>query len=74
MSAMFKHGCQDAGLGHLSARGVTKGLVEMRSSQYDIMAILGHSEAKTNEVYTRRVERWNLGKTAMAKVGNGCLG
>lgn len=73
MSAMFKRWCQDAGLGHLSAHGVRKGLAEvlaeMGSSQYDIMAILGHSEAKTSEVYTRRVERWNLAKTALAKVG-----
>ena len=73
MSAMFKRWCHDAGLGHLSAHGVRKGLAEvlaeMGSSQYDIMAILGHSEAKTSEVYTRRVERWNLAKTALAKVG-----
>lgn len=73
MSAMFKRWCQDAGIGHLSAHGVRKGLAEvlaeMGSSQYDIMAILGHSEAKTSEVYTRRVERWNLAKTALAKVG-----
>ncbi|WP_313666168.1 site-specific integrase [Shinella sp.] len=73
MSAMFKRWCQDAGLGHLSAHGVRKGLAEvlaeMGCSQYDIMAILGHSEAKTSEVYTRRVERWNLAKAALAKVG-----
>jgi integrase len=73
MSAMFKRWCHDAGLGHLSAHGVRKGLAEvlaeMGCSQYDIMAILGHSEAKTSEVYTRRVERWNLAKTALAKVG-----
>ena len=73
MSAMFKRWCQDANLGHLSAHGVRKGLAEvlaeMGCSQYDIMAILGHSEAKTSEVYTRRVERWNLAKAALAKVG-----
>nr|WP_274706836.1 tyrosine-type recombinase/integrase [Allorhizobium sonneratiae] len=74
MSAMFKRWCKDAGLDHLSAHGVRKGLAEVLAelgcSQYEIMAILGHSEAKTSEVYTRRVERWNLAKTALAKVGN----
>lgn len=73
MSTMFKRWCTEAGLGHLSAHGVRKGLAEVLAelgcSQYDIMAILGHSEAKTSEVYTRRVERWNLAKTALAKVG-----
>lgn len=41
----------------------------MASSQYDVMAILGHSEAKTSEVYTRRLERWNVAKTTLAKIG-----
>lgn len=72
MSAMFKRWCKDAGLGHLSAHGVRKGLAEvlaeMGCSQYEIMAILGHSEAKTSEVYTRRVERWHLAKTALSRV------
>lgn len=72
MSAMFKRWCQDAGIGHLSAHGVRKGLAELLAeqgcSQYDIMAILGHSEAKTSEVYTRRVERWRLAKTAIERV------
>lgn len=72
MSAMFKRWCKDAGLGHLSAHGVRKGLAELLAelgcSQYEIMAILGHSEAKTSEVYTRRVERWKLAKTAVEKI------
>lgn len=72
MSAMFKRWCKDAGIGHLSAHGVRKGLAEVLAelgcSQYEIMAILGHSEAKTSEVYTRRVERWNLAKTALERV------
>ncbi|MDR6632395.1 integrase [Phyllobacterium sp. 1468] len=71
-SAMFKRWCKDAGLGHLSAHGVRKGLAELLAelgcSQYEIMAILGHSEAKTSEVYTRRVERWRLAKTAIDRV------
>lgn len=76
--AMFKRWCQDADLGHLSAHGVRKGLAEILAelgcSQYEIMAILGHSEAKTSEVYTRRVERWKLALVAMGKVvGSGVL-
>jgi integrase len=73
MSAMFKGWCRDAGLPHLSAHGVRKGLAELLAelgcSRYDIMAILGHSEAKTSEeVYTRRVERWKLALSAMERV------
>lgn len=72
MSAMFKRWCIDAGLPHLSAHGVRKGLAELLAelgcSQYEIMAILGHSEAKTSEVYTRRVERWKLALGAMDRV------
>lgn len=72
MSAMFKHWCREAGLNDLSAHGVRKGLAELLAeqgcSQYDIMAILGHSEAKTSEVYTRRVERWKLAKVALERV------
>lgn len=72
MSSMFKRWCHDAGLSHLSAHGVRKGLAELLAelgcSQYEIMAILGHSEAKTSEVYTRRVERWKLALGAMERV------
>lgn len=72
MSAMFKRWCKDAGLPKLSAHGVRKGLAELLAelgcSQYEIMAILGHSEAKTSEVYTRRVERWKLALGAMDRV------
>ncbi|MBN9073964.1 MAG: tyrosine-type recombinase/integrase [Rhizobiales bacterium] len=71
-SAIFKGWCVDAGLPHLSAHGVRKGLgellAELGCSQYEIMAIHGHSEAKTSEIYTRRVERWKLALKAMEKV------
>lgn len=72
MSAMFIRWCKDAGLQDRSAHGVRKGLAELLAelgcSQYDIMAILGHSEAKTSEVYTRRVERWRLANKAIKRV------
>jgi len=71
-SAMFKRWCTQAGLGHLSAHGVRKGLgeilAELGCSQYEVMAVHGHSEAKTSEVYTRRVERWKLALGAMERV------
>lgn len=69
MSAMFIRWCKDEGLGHLSAHGMRKEVAELLAengcSQYEIMAILGHSEAKTSEVYTRRVERWKLALGAL---------
>ena len=72
MSAMFKKWCRQADLPKLSAHGVRKGLAELLAelgcSQYEIMAILGHSEAKTSEVYTRRVERWKLAVGAMTRI------
>jgi len=72
MSAMFKTWCKEAGLPHLSAHGVRKGLAELLAelgcSQYDIMSILGQPEAKTSEVYTRRVEIWKLALGAMSKI------
>ncbi|WP_246710129.1 tyrosine-type recombinase/integrase [Martelella soudanensis] len=72
MSAMVKRWCADAGLPHLSAHGVRKGLSELLAelgvSQYALMSILGHSEAKTSEVYTRRVERWKLASDAMNRL------
>lgn len=77
MSAMFKQWCRDAGLPHLSAHGVRKGLAELLAelgcSQYAIMSILGHSEAKTSEVYTRRVERWKLAADGLEKVAKSAV-
>ncbi len=72
MSATFIKWCNDAGLIGKSAHGIRKGLgeflAELGVSQYGIMAVHGHSEARTSEVYTRRVERWRLAKDAMEKV------
>lgn len=77
MSAMFIRWCNQAGLDGLSAHGVRKGLAEVLAeldcSQYGIMAILGHSEAKTSEVYTRRVERWKLAAAGLEKVANSAV-
>lgn len=79
MSAMVIRWCQQAGLINRSAHGVRKGLSEILAesgcSQYELMAILGHSEAKTSETYTRRVERWRLANQALhrAKVSHDWL-
>tara|TARA_B100000378_G_C17983068_1_gene391207 strand:+ start:484 stop:834 length:351 start_codon:yes stop_codon:yes gene_type:complete len=59
--------CVEAGPAHLSAQGVRKGPAEPGCGQYEMMAILGHSEAKTSEVYTRRVERWKRAVNAMQR-------
>lgn len=71
-SSTFKQWCRQAGLGHLSAHGVRKALaellVELGCTEYEIMAILGHSESRTTQIYTRGAERWRLAKTAMEKV------
>ena len=73
-SAQFKKWCQKAGLHHLSAHGIRKGLAELLAecgcSQYEVMAILRHTEAKTSEVYTRNAERWTLAVNAMSKTEN----
>lgn len=72
MSAMFKRWCVDAGLPKLSAHGIRKSgaefLAEQGCSQYEIMAIMGHSEAKTSEIYTKKVARGKLAAKAMEKV------
>ena len=65
---MFRSQCRDVGLGHLSVYGVCKGLAGLGCSQYEVMAILSLSEAKTIKVYTRRVERWRLANGAMERV------
>ena len=71
-SSIFKLWCRQAGLPDLSAHGVRKALAELLAelgcTEYEIMAILGHSEARTTQVYTRGAERWRLAKTAMDKV------
>lgn len=42
---------------HRVRKGLVEGLAEIGRSQYEIMAILGHSEAKTSEIHTRHIER-----------------
>lgn len=71
-SNMFIRWCRAAGLKDRSAHGVRKGLgellAELGCTPYEVMAILGHSEVRTSEVYTRRFERWKLAVGAMERV------
>ncbi|SDR34858.1 tyrosine-type recombinase/integrase [Pseudovibrio sp. Tun.PSC04-5.I4] len=65
----FKKWCDVAGLANRSSHGIRKAtghlLAQEGCTQYQIMTIHGHSEAKTSEIYTEGVERWNLARAAM---------
>ncbi len=69
----FRQWCDEAGLEHLSSHGVRKAAGELLAlegaSQYHIMAVHGHSSAKTSEIYTRGVDRDELAAQAMALLG-----
>ncbi len=71
-SSMFIRWCRAAGLKDRSAHGVRKGLgellAELGCTPYEVMAILGHSDVRTSQVYTRRFERWKLAVGAMERV------
>lgn len=64
--------CEQAGLKDRSAHGIRKAagylMAEHGLSQYAIMAIHGHAEAKTSEIYTRGVDRDKLAVEAMAEL------
>lgn len=68
----FRKWCDQAGLYNLSSHGIRKAaghlLAQAGCSQYQIMAIHGHTQAKTSEVYTKGVERWSLSTDAMASL------
>ncbi|MET3599866.1 hypothetical protein ABID12_001806 [Martelella mangrovi] len=48
--------------------GLAELLVELGVSQYRLMAILEHSEAKTSKAYTHRADRWKLSNDAMQRL------
>ncbi|WP_353888822.1 tyrosine-type recombinase/integrase [uncultured Paracoccus sp.] len=70
LGQMFRRWCRDAGLSNRSSHGIRKAaghlLAQEGCSQYQIMTVHGHTQAKTSEVYTKGVERWRLAKDAMA--------
>jgi len=68
----FKKWCEEAELDNRSTHGIRKAggnlLAEYGCSQYEIMCVHGHTQAKTSEVYTKDVERRNLARSAMARL------
>jgi integrase len=62
--------CDEAGLPERSSHGIRKAvaelLAEMGCSQYQIMSIMAHTQAKTSEGYTRGARRRVLAGEAMA--------
>ncbi|MEL6477755.1 MAG: tyrosine-type recombinase/integrase [Pseudomonadota bacterium] len=69
MSATFKRWCIEAGLPDRSAHGVRKAVGELLAeggcSQYHVMTIHGHTQARTSESYTQKVRRARLAADAM---------
>jgi integrase len=65
----LKKWCRAAGLNNRSSHGIRKAaghlLAQEGCSQYQIMSIHGHTQAKTSEVYTKGVERWKMAVDAM---------
>ncbi|MDJ0631220.1 MAG: tyrosine-type recombinase/integrase [Rhodobacter sp.] len=66
----FRKWCAEAELQGRSPHGIRKALAELLAerglSQFHIMAVLGHTQAKTSEVYTRGVDRTRLATEAFA--------
>lgn len=69
----FRERVSEAGLTGRSPHGIRKAAGELLAlegaSQYHIMAIHGHTQAKTSEGYTSRVNRVRLAADAMKMIG-----
>ena len=65
----FRDRVREAGLRDRSAHGIRKAAGELMAlegaTQYHIMAVHGHTQAKTSEVYTSGVNRAKLAKEAL---------
>lgn len=68
----FADWVRQAGLTDLSAHGIRKAAGELLAmhgaSQYEVMSVHGHSNAKTSEVYTAGADRDRLANAAMQKL------
>lgn len=68
----FKKWCVEAKLPDRSSHGIRKAAGHLLSlhgaTQYEIMAVHGHANASTSEVYTRGVERQRLAASAASKL------
>lgn len=65
----FRKWCAEAGLTDRTPHGIRKAAGELMAmegaSQYHIMAVHGHTQAKTSEIYTKGVDRARLAAEAM---------
>ena len=72
MGNKFQKWCEQAGLEGLSSHGIRKAvgnlLADEGCSQYQIMAVHGHEDASTSEVYTREAQRRKLASEAYEKL------
>ncbi len=72
LGQMFRRWCREAGLEDRSSHGIRKAaghlLAQEGCTQYQIMTVHGHTQAKTSEGYTKGVERWRLARDAMASL------
>ena len=72
LGTRFANWVSQAGLTGLSAHGIRKAAGELLAlqgaSQYHIMAIHGHANAKTSEIYTEGADRARLAQQAMEKL------
>lgn len=73
LGQVFRRWCREAGLENRSSHGIRKAAGDLLAmagcTQYQIMSIHGHTEAKTSEVYTRGAERRRLAAAGMSKLG-----
>jgi integrase len=69
----FKRWCVTAGLPDRSPHGIRKAagslLADAGATQHQIMAVHGHTNAHTSEIYTRGANRRRLASEAMAVMG-----
>jgi len=70
----FQDWCTQAGLSDRSSHGIRKAaghlLALHGATQYEIMAIHGHAQASTSQVYTESVERLKLAEMGASKLAN----
>ena len=68
----FQKWCAEAGITGLSSHGIRKAAGHLMAlngaTQYEIMAVHGHANAATSQVYTQEVERASLGNLAASKL------
>ena len=65
--------CTAAGIDGRSSHGVRKAMGELMaeagSTQYQIMSVMSHTEARTSEIYTKDVERRGLAADGLKSLG-----